>query len=751
MWNYIIPLRNNVYPLCLSKGSIENTKNDVTQCFKKAIMMKKTIIITAVFISTIVAAQEKLLTIQDAVLKGRTSLAPKKLQALSFIPGAAKFSYIENNRIITGDNASGKTKEVLVISELNKALKIAGKDTLATINNIVWKNSDLFYFSNKQDELLYSLNKKTISKTDKKPEPTNLEAYLKEPVTGAYSYCKEYNLFVNVNGKDIQITTDGSYEIVYNGHNIHQNEFGIDGKNFWSPKGNYLAFYRMDQSPVTDYPIIDWTTRPAQNKNIKYPMAGNPSHYVTLGVYDVKNNKTIYVKTTGDKEQYLTNIAWAPDEKRLYIAVLNRDQNHMQLNEYDAVSGDFVKTLFEEKDEHYVEPLNPMLFLKNNPNQFIWQSRRDGFNHFYLYDISGKLIKQLTKGNWEVKTENGFDEKGERLFFHANEQGPVNQDFYSVHLKSSEIKRLTYGSGVHNCIIDDKGSFIIDNFSSCYIPREYNVTNTITKKSVNIFKADNPIKEYQTGKWSLFTIKNNEGTDLYCRLFKPVNFDSTKKYPVLVYLYNGPHSQLVTNTWMAGGELWYQYMAQKGYIVFTLDGRGTDYRGKSFSQATHRQLGTKEMEDQLKGVEYLKSLSYVDAGRLGVHGWSFGGFMTTSLMTRHPGVFKVAAAGGPVIDWSYYEIMYTERYMDNPKDNKAGYDQNNLLNYVDKLKGKLLMIHGAQDPVVVWQHSIMYQKKAVDKGIQLDYYVYPGHEHNVLGKDRAHLMEKITNYFIENL
>jgi dipeptidyl-peptidase-4 len=557
--------------------------------------------------------------------------------------------------------------------------------------------------------------------------------------------------FVSKDGKETQVTTDGSSDIVYTGKNVHQNEFGINGGTFWSPNGNYLAFYRMDQTNVTNYPIIDWTTHPAVNKNIKYPMAGNQSHWVTLGIYDLKNNKTWYVKTEGDKEQYLTNIAWSPDEKHIYIAILSRTQNDMKLNEYDALTGNYTRTLFEEHDDKYTEPLHPMLFVKNNPSQFIWQSRKDGFNHFYLYNSNGTLIKQLTKGNWEVKTENGFDEKGERLFFHANAESPVNQDFYSVNLKSAEVKKLTSGSGVHTCTIDAKGNYVIDNFSSTYTPREYAVINTNTKKSISIFKAENPIKDYKLGNWSLFTIKNNEGTDLYCRLFKPVDFDSTKKYPVLVYLYNGPHSQMVTNTWMAGGELWYQYMAEKGFIVFTLDGRGTDYRGRAFSQATHRQLGTKEMEDQLSGVAYLKSLPYVDANRLGVHGWSFGGFMTTSLMTRNPGVFKVAAAGGPVIDWTYYEIMYTERYMDSPQDNKEGYDKNNLLNYVDKLKGKLLMIHGAQDPVVVLQHSMMYQKKAVDKGIQLDYYLYPGHEHNVLGKDRAHLMEKITNYFIDNL
>jgi dipeptidyl-peptidase-4 len=469
-----------------------------------------------------------------------------------------------------------------------------------------------------------------------------------------------------------------------------------------------------------------------------------------LGIYNIANKITTYLKTTGPKDHYLTNVAWSPDEKFIYLAELNREQNFMQLNEYNASTGEFVRTLFEEKDEKYVEPLHEMQFVPGNAKQFIWQSRRDGFTHLYLYDISGKMIKQMTSGPWEIKLLNGFDAKGERFFFHANSSGPVTQDFYSVSLKTGEIKKLTNGEGTHICALDASGNYFIDNFSSVYIPREYNIVNT-KGKSVNIFKAENPIKDYKLGRWNLFTIKNNEGTDLYCRIFKPVDFDSTKKYPVLVYLYNGPHSQMVTNTWMAGGELWYQYMAQKGFIVFTLDGRGTSYRGKVFEQAIHRQLGTKEMEDQLKGVDYLKSLPYVDANRMGVHGWSYGGFMTTSLMTRNAGVFKVGVAGGPVIDWSYYEIMYGERYMDMPSENKEGYEKNNLLNHVDKLKGKLLMIHGAQDPVVVWQHSMMYVKKAVDKGVQMDYFVYPGHEHNVLGKDRAHLMEKICNYFIDNL
>ncbi len=715
--------------------------------------MKKQFITIALASLTLVSAkaQNKLLTIQEAVLKGRTSLAPKRLQALSFIPNSSSFSYIEKNIIKTGDNITGKTKDILTLRELNSTLKASKEDTLAGISTIIWKNANQFYFTNIEGELIYSLDKKTVSISDKKEGGTDLEAFEQSSNATIYSYCKDFNLHVNKDGKDVQVTTDGSKDIVYTGKNVHQNEFGIDGKNYWSPKANYLAFYRMDQSMIPDYPIIDWTTRPAKNVNIKYPMAGDKSHHVTLGIYDVVNNKTWYINTTGDKEQYLTNIAWSADEKKIYIAVLNRGQNTMQLNEYDVATGNFMKTLFTEKDEHWVEPLNPMLFVPNNPTQFVWQSKKDGYNHFYLYDINGKLIKQLTKGNWEVKQENGFDTKGERLFFHANAESPVNQDFYSVNLKTAKIEKLTNGSGFHTCLLDDKKHYIIDNFTSTNIPREYNIINTITKKSTPIFKAENPIKDYKLGAWNLFSIKNNEGADLYCRLFKPTDFDSTKKYPVIVYLYNGPHSQLVTNTWMAGGDLWYQYMAQKGFIVFTLDGRGTDNRGKDFSQAIHRQLGKVEMEDQLKGVEYLKSLPYVDVSRMGVHGWSFGGFMTTSLMTSYPDAFKVGVAGGPVIDWSYYEIMYTERYMDTPQENKAGFEKNNTLNNVGNLKGKLLMIHGAQDPVVVWQQSILYQKKAIDLGKQLDYYVYPGHEHNVLGKDRAHLMEKITNYFIENL
>ncbi len=711
---------------------------------------KYSLLVVVTIGSLCLTAQTKLLTIQEAVLKGRTLLAPKRLQNISFVKGTSQFFYVDGTTLKTGDNATGKVNDALTLTALNSVLKSNSIDTLAAFPFLNFTNSQTLSFTASKQECTYDLKTKAVTKKSPLKELENENAE-KSPNEKLVAYTKDNNLFISDDvGVEHAISNDGGYTIVY-GKSVHRDEFGINKGTYWSPKSNYLAFYRMDQVDVTDYPIIDWSKYPAQNKNIKYPMAGNKSHYVTLGVYDVTKKSTLYIKTEGPKDQYLTNIAWSPDEKFIYIAIVNRAQNNYKLNEYDRATGNFVRTLIDESDEKYTEPLQEMQFVKNNPSQFIWMSRKDGFNHIYLYDISGKLIKQLTKGNWEVKTLNDFDAKGERLFFHANEQSPVNQDFYSVTLKTGEVKRLTYGNGFHTAVLNETSDYFIDNFSSVNVPREYNIIQTTTKKAVNIFKADNPIKDYKLGNWKLFTLKNKEGLDLYARIFKPVDFDSTKKYPVLVYLYNGPHSQMVTNTWMAGGELWYQYMAQKGFIVFTVDGRGTSYRGKAFEQATFRQLGQKEMEDQLAGVDYLKSLSYVDANRIGVHGWSFGGFMTTSLMTHYPGVYKVAAAGGPVIDWSYYEIMYTERYMDTPQENKEGYEKTNLLNRVDKLKGRLLMIHGAQDDVVVWQHSMLYAKKAVDKGVQIDYYMYPGHPHNVQGKDRAHLMEKICNYFIEHL
>ncbi|MET3115503.1 dipeptidyl aminopeptidase/acylaminoacyl peptidase [Pedobacter sp. CG_S7] len=436
----------------------------------------------------------------------------------------------------------------------------------------------------------------------------------------------------------------------------------------------------------------------------------------------------------------------------MYIAVLNREQNHLKLNQYDAATGDLIKTLFEEQDEKYVEPLVPVLFLKNDPSKFIWQSNRDGWNHLYLYQANGKLIKQLTKGEWEVLDVKGFDAKGENLFYVSTAESPITRNLYALTIKTAKSKRLTKGTAVHHTQISTSGKTVIDNFSNIDNPRTVQLLETATGKAKTLLQAKNPLTAYHTEKSNLYTIKSNSGDLLYCNLYKPLGYDSTKKYPVVVYWYGGSHAQLITNSWNAGaGDYWFRYMAQQGFVVFVMDTRGSDNRGKAFEQSMFRKVGEVQMEDMLTAVAHLKTLPYVDAANMGLFGWSFGGFNTVDFMLSHPGVFKAAVAGGPVINWKLYEVMYTERYMDTPLENPKGYADTDLTQKISQLKGKLLLIHGLQDPVVLQQNSVSLVKSAVDQGVQVDYMIYPGHEHNVIGKDRAHLYQKVTDYLMMNL
>ena len=718
--------------------------------------MRRNLLVAVALLFTLhLNAQNNKITLEGAVLRQRTTLAPKRLPQLQWVPGTSLYSYINNTTngdvLVRAGATDGKSADILSLNSLNASLKEAKADTVDKFPVVKWESATKLTFDASGKSWSWETGTKKLSEVKVNALPDNAEKEEAGP-NGNRAWVVENNIWVESNGQRKQITTDGKYELVY-GKSVHREEFGIEKGLFWSEKGAKLAFYRMDQSMVTDYPLVDFTERPAKEKAIKYPMSGSASHQVTVGVYEMSSGKTVYLKTGEPKDQYLTNIAWSPDEKYVYVAVLNRAQDHMKLNQYDAATGDLIKTLFEEHDAKYTEPLHPVEFVTGKPTQFIWQSRRDGWNHLYLYDTDGKLIRQLTKGDWEVTDFNGFDAKGNRAFFHATGNTGVNRDFWSVEISSGKMLKLASEDGVHTCVLNDDRTFFLDSYSSVTVPRIIQLRNTASGKVLSqLLKADNPLKDYTAGTTRLFQLKaDDDGTPLWCRMILPAGFDSTKKYPVIVYVYGGPHAQMITNTWLGGADLWFHYLTQQGYIIFTLDNRGSGNRGKAFEQVTFRNLGETEMKDQITGVNYLRKLPYVDGNRLGVDGWSYGGFMTTSLMTRYPGIFKVAVAGGPVIDWSYYEVMYTERYMDTPEENPAGYKMNNLLNYVDQLNGKLMLIHGTSDDVVVWQHSLMYLKKAVSKGVQVDYFVYPGHLHNVLGKDRIHLYDKITRYFNDYL
>jgi dipeptidyl-peptidase-4 len=735
---------------CILKAFVSSEFRNQTHNMKNCLHL----VVIFFFLSGAATAQQKNLTIEEAVLKQRTTLAPSTLKQLKWIKGTDDFSYVDSKEkkdvLVRGTATKTGVREILSLEQLNQQLRKMSADTFAAFPAIKWESANDFSFETGTKRMAYDFNTNEVSIKSQRDFGTDAENIDIEEHTGLAAFTVKNNLFISDGKTKTQVTADADSNIV-NGKSVHREEFGIFKGTFWSEDGKYLAFYRMDQTMVTDYPVIDWTTQPAHVVEIKYPMAGAKSHHVTVGIYEVASGKKIFLQTGEPAEQYLTNLAWSPDDQHLYIAVLNRDQNHLQFNSYNTISGAFEKTLFEETNDKYVQPLHPMEFVKQHSNLFVWQSRTDGWNHLYLYDTNGKLIRQLTRGEWEVTNLTGFDEKGENVFFTCTAQSPLNRDLYSVNIKTGKMTRLTTGDGTHTITLQESGNYFIDSYSSTAIPRVITIANNQGKVMQTLLTASNPLKDFHLGQLSIFTIKNENGDQLYCRMIKPVNFDSTKKYPTIVYLYGGPNVQLITNTWNGGGDLWLQYMAEKGFVIFTLDNRGSANRGLKFEQAIFRHLGTAELKDQLAGISFLKHQRYVDTTRMGLFGWSFGGFMTTSMMTRYPDIFKAAVAGGPVTDWSYYEVMYTERYMDTPQDNAGGYKESRVLNYLPNLKGKLLLIHGTQDPVVVWQHSILFLKEAVNAGKHVDYFVYPGHEHNVLGKDRVNLMEKIGNYFIQNL
>ncbi len=571
-------------------------------------------------------------------------------------------------------------------------------------------------------------------------------------VSRADAFQRDDNLWVRyADGKEVQLSNDGSREIVY-GKSVHRDEFGITKGTFWNNDGTKLAFYRMDQSMVADYPQVNTFKREAELEPDKYPMAGMTSHKVTVGVFDLNTQKTVYLDLGDVTDRYFTNITWSPDGKTIYLYELNRDQNRCTLDAYDAASGHKAKTLYTEVSDKYVEPLHPITFLPWDASKFVYWSWKDGYTHLYLMDVDGKELGQITKGDWVVLEIVGFCPANKSMIIRSKETDDLQENIFAVNMKTLKRTPLDNGKGVHRASLSQDGKYLIDTWQEPTVPRNCAVTNTTTGKSVMLASATDPWDGWYKPIFESGKIKAaDKTTDLYWRMVKPADFDPAKKYPTVVYVYGGPHAHNVDASWHWASRSWETYMAQKGYIVFILDNRGSENRGRDFEQVTFRHLGQEEMKDQMCGVDFLKSLPYVDADRLGVHGWSFGGFMTVSLMTNYPDVFKVGVAGGPVIDWKYYEVMYGERYMDTPETNPEGYRQTSLIDKAKNLKGKLQIIIGMNDPTVVPQHALQFLNACTEAGTQPDFFVYPGEGHNMMGHKSVHLHERITQYFEEHL
>ena len=649
------------------------------------------------------------------------------------------------------DKKTGKETKLFTLDEVNRWLKSDDMFHVRVLSSASFPYPDqpLVALGNKKSFLL--LNFKTHEVVWQDSISGQIANDWNE-VSKATAYVKGHQLYVaDAKGTEHQLTTDGSREIVY-GQSVHRNEFGIQKGTFWSPDGMRLAFYRMDQSMVADYPQVDIFPREATYEPDKYPMAGMTSHEVTIGVYDLNIDKTVYLKAGDPKDRYFTNIAWSTDAKTIYLFELNRDQNDCRLVSYDAQTGNKLAEIYRETSEKYVEPLHPIQFLPWDDSKFIMQSQRDGYNHIYLYNTNGQLLKQLTSGPWVVLNVLGFNAKQKSIIIEANKYHPLHRQLYSVNIRSGKITQLTSDDGVHHGELSVSGSFVIDRHSAPTQPFNLNVLPVDGRKGTRLLTAEDPWKDYVQPIFECGSIKAADGTtDLFYRMVKPHDFDITKKYPTVVYVYGGPHAHNVEAAWHWYSRSWETYMAQKGYIVFILDNRGSENRGRDFEQATFRQLGQIEMQDQMKGVEYLKTLPFIDMQRLGVHGWSFGGFMTISLMLNYPDVFKVGVAGGPVIDWKWYEVMYGERYMDTPETNPKGYAKISLLDKAKNLKGKLQIITGYNDNTVVPQHCLSFLDACVKAGTQPDFFAYPGEEHNMRGHASVHLHERITQYFEDYL
>jgi dipeptidyl-peptidase-4 len=698
-----------------------------------------------VFLSFGAFAQKRELTLSESVLQQYRAFRPESLTGFSWIPNSDNYVYVSDNyQTMYTTSAKKNTPETwFIIQDVNKAL---GAE-LYNFFGYSWKNATEMFLTDGQKFYVFNTQTKTgnvVAELGEKAENGTLE-----PTTGHVAFTIANNLHVRTAAGEKLIVTSNEDRNIVSGQSIARNEFGISGGIFWSPKGNHLAFYQKDESDVKSYPLVDITQTPATLMDIKYPMAGQGSEKPRIGIYNIAKRATVYISPKGAKDNYLTNLSWTPDEKYILVAEVNRDQNHMWLNAYDATTGAFLKTLFEETSEKWVEPEHPAFFPSATSNNFVWISERDGFNNLYYYNMDGKLIRKLTSNKFVakeiVKSING----GKEIVFTATGTSPLNTLYYAVDLNGKQ-RCLTLEEGTHMVSINDAGTMMVDQYSSHSVVGRSELKTISGKIMKTLLVSKNKLADVKIGTAEIGQIKGKDGSTLYTRTIYPSNFDPNKKYPVMVYVYGGPHAQMITNSWLDGANLWMYWMAEQGYIVFTLDNRGSGERGVAFESQIHRQLGTVEMEDQLSGVAFLKSLSYVDSNRLAVHGWSFGGFMTTSLMLRNAGVFQVGVAGGPVTDWKYYEIMYGERYMDRPEQNAKGYETASLFTHAGNLKGDLLLIHGTVDDVVVPQHNYNLVKKFVELGIQMDFFPYPMHKHNVSGKDRVHLIEKVLLYIIEN-
>jgi dipeptidyl-peptidase-4 len=611
----------------------------------------------------------------------------------------------------------------------------------------------IYRHSSKSDFFLYDLATKKLTKLlEQVQEPTFSPDGLK------ICYAKENNLFVYeiATQKTIQITVDGNKNEILNGITdwVYEEEFAFVRAFDWSFDSQKIAFIRFDESQVPEFTMnVYKNDLYPSNETFKYPKAGEKNAEVSLHIYDVIAATKKEIDLSNYSDFYIARMKWTNDNNLLAAQVLNRHQNNLDLLLIDGTTGTS-KIILNEKDKAYVDVTDNLTFLKDN--SFIWTSEKDGFNHIYLYDKTGKLKNQITKGNWEVTAYYGFDEKGKTIYYQSVENGSTIRDVYKISLDGKKKVKLSQQVGTNAATFSPNFDYFINTYSSATNPTLYTLNNTKDGKSIqtivdNTALADK-LKNYNLPTKEFFELTTEKGNKLSAWIMKPKDFDATKKYPVFMYQYSGPGSQEVANEWFSSNDYWFMMLTQKGYIVACVDGRGTGYKGAGFKKCTQNELGKLEVEDQIAAAKIFGSYDYVDANRIGIWGWSYGGFMSSNCILKGADVFKAAIAVAPVTNWRFYDSIYTERFMKTPQENPTGYDDNSPINHVDKLIGNYLIIHGTADDNVHVQNA-MRMIRALQLGNKtFDQAIYPDTNHGIYGgKIRLQLYTKMTNFILEKL
>ena len=655
-----------------------------------------------------------------------------------------KFSYDDFKKI-----------ETILKSSDMKDLEFSGYsfDNSENLILLETQTEKIYRYSKKSIYYVYDLVSKDLKKIfDKK---ISLASFSPNSKYISYVYRNNIYLFDIETNKSKKITHKGLINKTICGGTdwVYEEEFGLVKGYEWSSNSNYIAYYIFDESKVNEFSmdIFKGGLYPSQEK-FKYPKAGERNSSVQINIYDIQSDINVIADVNKKSETYLPRIKWTNNTNKLFVQRLNRHQNHLELLSVDPSSGKS-KIILEEKDKYYIEIHDNLTFYKDDSG-FLWTSEKDGFNHIYLYQISGKERRQITKGNWEVTNFYGYDDKNKVLYFQSNEESPLERNIYRVNIWGKSKKKLSKKSGTNSASFNSNFSYFINTYSNANLPNDITLNNNtgeVIKKLKNSESLRGSLSEYELTSKEFFNFKTEQGIKLNGWMMKPYNFDESKKYPVLMYVYGGPGSQTVLDSWDRN-YMWYQMLCQQGYIVVSIDNRGTGGRGAEFKKCTYKELGKLETIDQIEGAKYLANLGYTDENRIGIWGWSYGGYMSSLCLLKGNKYFKSAIAVAPVTNWRFYDTIYTERYMQTPQENPNGYDLNSPINHVDSLKGNFLLIHGSADDNVHLQNTYEMADALIKSNKQFDLFIYPDKNHGIYGgTTRLHLFTKITDFINKKL